>query len=40
MTAQPRYPILHSGWQIIPAMAQDDFAKAAPLIEQAAKKYR
>jgi hypothetical protein len=40
MTAPPGDPILHGGWQIIPAMAQGDFAKAAPLIEQAAKKYR
>jgi hypothetical protein len=26
--------------EFIPVMAQDDFARAAPLIEQAAKKYR
>jgi hypothetical protein len=38
--AEPFWLALKANVEIIPAMAQDDFAQAAPLIEQAAKKYR
>ena len=38
--AEPLWLALKANVEFIPAMAQDDFAKAAPLIEQAAKKYR
>jgi hypothetical protein len=38
-SAKPFWLALKANVEIIPAMAQDDFAQAAPLIEQAAKKY-
>jgi hypothetical protein len=38
-SAKPFWLALKANVGIIPAMAQDDFAQAAPLIEQAAKKY-
>ena len=38
--AEPFWLALKANVEFIPVMAQDDFAEAAPLIEQAAKKYR
>jgi hypothetical protein len=38
--AEPFWLALKATVEIIPVMAQDDFAQAAQFIEQAAKKYR
>jgi hypothetical protein len=38
--AEPFWLALKATVEFIPVMTQDDFAQAAPLIEQAAKKYR
>ena len=37
--AEPFWLALNANLEIIPVMAQDDFAQAAPFIERAAKKY-
>jgi hypothetical protein len=37
--AEPFWLALRANVEIIPEMAQDDFAQAAPVIEQAAAKY-
>ena len=38
--AEPFWLSLNANVEMIPVMAQDDFAQAAQFIEQAAKKYR